>query len=112
VKIRLRPGADLDRLKEALREGGPAEVLRVAREEGEHAPSGEEIRRWRTNRAAKKRRTSAGKLVADCVGKTRYHDEEDAKRQKRRLSKKRGDALRAYSCVECGGWHLTRAGAG
>lgn len=111
MKIRLRPGANLDRLKEALREGGAAEVLKIAREEGESAPTKEEIRRWTTGHRPKDRRSSAGKLVADCIGKTRYHDEAHAKLVKSRAEKKRGAKLRAYSCSACGGWHLSRAGA-
>jgi hypothetical protein len=113
VKIRLRPGADLGRLRAALREGGPAEVLRLAREQGETAPSEQELQRWRSSKrrpAEKKRGDAAGRLLSECRGKKRYRDFEQAKRVKSFCEARRKEKLRVYGpCGRCGGFHLTRS---
>ena len=117
MTIRLRPGADIEALKKALREGGPAEVVKLARSMGDSAPGRDETRRWAATNpkppgaGGKPRRRLAGALVSDCKGKTRYHDEAEAKRVKGFSEKKRGTPLRAYHCGSCGGWHITSKGA-
>lgn len=119
MKIRLKPNANVERLRDALRTGGAAAVLRVAREEGETAPSEQERKRWaESNRraAAKKsgpswtkRSHGAGPKVSQCVGKARYRDAEEAKRHKVKAEAARKVRLRIYGpCGVCAGFHLTR----
>jgi hypothetical protein len=112
VKIRLRPDADVGRLKDALREGGAAKVLKVARSLGDAAPTLEEIPRWSATKKKRPKQKTGRTRVAECYGKKRYKDEESAKRTKRTCEAARETRLRAYACHGCGGWHLTRLDAG
>ena len=51
--------------------------------------------------------TSRKVLWRGCKGKTRYADEHQALRMKRRREQEGARPLRVYACRECGGFHLT-----
>jgi hypothetical protein len=51
---------------------------------------------------------SPDKWVRGCLGKKRYSNYDFVEKLIKKLKKERGAELRAYSCRECCGFHLTK----
>lgn len=74
-------------------------------------PDGSVVERVPHREPAQPERMCRGRLWNDCRKKARYPTEAQANRYAKRRQAD-GAKLRVYYCSDCGGWHLTRRGAG
>ena len=50
---------------------------------------------------------SGGEVYNTCTSKRRYHTDDRATKESRRMMRRYGKPLRSYYCRFCGGYHLT-----